>query len=68
MKEEANKNNINEYFVFTGMIKDRELINKIMCRANFSFMANVYDTSSLTIQEAACNKTPTLGIISSTTT
>jgi glycosyltransferase involved in cell wall biosynthesis len=60
MKNTVSKLKLDDYFVFTGPINNRQLIAKIFARSNINFMLSAYDTASLSISEAASQYTPSI--------
>jgi glycosyltransferase involved in cell wall biosynthesis len=53
-------NKLNDKFIFTGIIDDRALLQKIFIRTDCNILISDFDTFPLTILEAAASKTPSL--------
>lgn len=58
---------LNDYFIFAGSIKDRELLQGYYLRSDLFLFPSTFDTSSLVPIEAAAHKLPTLLIKDSCT-
>ncbi|MCR4327515.1 MAG: glycosyltransferase [Nanoarchaeota archaeon] len=66
IKKMLEKKNLGKYVKFLGIVRDRELIKSYFSRANLFLFPSLYDTSPLTIREAAAFNLPTLFIKNST--
>ncbi len=67
LKETVKNNDLTDRFIFTGAIRDRELLQGYYLRSDLFLFPSVFDTSSLVPIEAACHKLPTLLIENSCT-
>jgi glycosyltransferase involved in cell wall biosynthesis len=66
MKKQVSNLNIDKFFIFTGLIENRELLAKIYNRADLSLMVSLFDVNSLTIYESASQCTPMILVKNST--
>ncbi len=60
LKKLAKKLNLSDNVVFTGVIRDRDLLNKYLLASNLFLFPSIFDSDGLVILEAACFGTPTL--------
>lgn len=60
LKKQANKYQLNDYFIFTGMIKDRELLSKYYMRSDLLLFPSTMDSAGLIQVEGAAYKKATL--------
>ena len=67
-KEYVNNSSIKDKVIFTGIIKDRELVAKYFAAADLFLFPSLYDASSIVQIEAACQSTPGLFLKGAATT
>jgi 1,2-diacylglycerol 3-alpha-glucosyltransferase len=60
LKELANKLGIADIVHFLGVVRDREVIKQLFARSDLFLFPSLYDTSPLTLREAAAFHLPTL--------
>lgn len=66
IKQLIKNKGLNSYVKFLGVVRDRKRIESYYARANLFLFPSLYDTSPLTLREAAAFKLPTLLIENST--
>ena len=66
MEELVNKLNLSDMVQFKGTVRDRELVASCYCRADLFLFPSLYDTSPLTMREAAAFELPVLMVEGST--
>jgi glycosyltransferase involved in cell wall biosynthesis len=65
IKKMVNNSSLEKRTIFTGMVKDRNELVKLYNCADLNAMLSLYDSSSLSIGDAACFSVPSLVISSS---
>lgn len=67
IEEKIDKLGLSDKFTYLGVVKDRELLKRIDAAADLFLFPSLYDTSPLTIREAAAMHTPSVMIEESMT-